>query len=130
MAPIVTHKDRSKDLITHVCTGQISVDEILTAAQEYFSGEVTKHVLWDFAEAEVDIRQPQIDKLMIYLRGLPPDELEKRRGGRVAIVAPKEYVVGVMVSSRDGLRWWMLRFCFRCSTMQKKLWPGSKDPGN
>ena len=96
MAPIVTHKDRSKDLITHVCTGQISVDEILTAAQEYFSGEVTKHVLWDFAEAEVDIRQPQIDKLMIYLRGLPPEELEKRRGGRVAIVAPKEYVVGVM----------------------------------
>ena len=96
MAPIVTHKDRSKDLITHVCTGQISVDEILTAAQEYFSGEVTKDVLWDFAEAEVDLRQPQIDKLMIYLRGLPPAELEKRRGGRVAIVAPKEYVVGVM----------------------------------
>ena len=96
MAPIVTHKDRSKDLITYVCKGQISVDEILTAAQEYFSGEVTKDVLWDFAEAEVDIRQPQIDKLMIYLRGLLPEELEKRRGGRVAIVAPKEYVVGVM----------------------------------
>jgi hypothetical protein len=96
MAPIVTHKDQSKDLLTHVCKGQISVDEILTAAQEYFYGEVTKNILWDFAEAEVEMRQPQIDKLMIYLRGLPPEELEKRRGGRVAIVAPKEYVVGVM----------------------------------
>jgi hypothetical protein len=96
MAPIATHKDRSKDLITHVCTGQISVDEILTAAQEYFSGEVTKDVLWDFSEANVDIRQPHIDRLMIYLRSIPPGELEKRRGGRVAIVAPKEYVVGVM----------------------------------
>jgi hypothetical protein len=96
MAPIVTHKDPSKDLITYVCEGQISVDEILTAVQGYFSGEVTKDVLWDFAEANVDIRQPQIDKLMIYLRTVPPEEVEKRRGGRVAIVAPKEYVVGVM----------------------------------
>jgi len=96
MAPIVTHKDPSKGLITHVCTGQISVDEILTAAQEYFSGEVTKDVLWDFAEANVDMRQPQIDKLMIYLRSLPPEEVEKRRGARVAIVAPKEYVFGIM----------------------------------
>lgn len=96
MSPIVTRKDPSKDLITHVCTGQISVDDILTATQEYFSGEDIKNVLWDFAEAEVDMRQPQIDNLMIYLRSLPPEELEKRRGGRIAIVAPKEYVVGVM----------------------------------
>ena len=96
MAPIVTHNDRPRGLITYACKGLISVDEILKAVQEYFSGEVTKHVLWDFAEAEVEMRQPQIDKLMIYLRGLPPEELEKRRGGRVAIVAPKEYVVGIM----------------------------------
>ncbi len=96
MAPIVTHIDRSRDLITHVCTGKISVDDILAAAQEYFSKEVTKNVLWDFAEAEVDMRQPHIDRLMIYLRSLASEELEKRRGGRVAIVAPKEYVVGVM----------------------------------
>ncbi len=96
MAPIVTHKDPSTDLITYVCKGQINVDEILTAVQEYFSGEVTKDVLWDFAEANVDIHQPQIDKLMIYLRTVLPEEEEKRREGRVAIVAPKEYVVGVM----------------------------------
>lgn len=96
MAPVITHKDLSKGLITHVCTGQISVDEILTATQEYFSGELTKDVLWDFAEANVDMRQPQIDKLMVYLRSLPPEEVEKRRGARVAIVAPKEYVVGIM----------------------------------
>ena len=96
MAPIVTQKDPSKDLITHICTGQISVDEILRAAKEYFSGQVTKDVLWDFAEADVDMRQPHIDKLIVYLRSVPPEQLEKRRGGRVAIVAPKEYVVGVM----------------------------------
>jgi hypothetical protein len=96
MAPIVTHSDRSKDLTTHVCTGQISVDEILTAVKKYFSGEDTKDVLWDFAEAHVDMRQPQIDRLMIYLRRVPPEELEKRRGGRVAIVPPGEYAVGVM----------------------------------
>jgi hypothetical protein len=96
MAPIVTDKDRSKDRITYVCTGKTSVDEILTTARAYFSGEVTKDVLWDFAEAEVDMRQPHIDKLIVYLRTVPPEELEKRRGARVAIVPPKDYVVGVM----------------------------------
>ena len=96
MPPIVTQKDRSKDLIIYVCTGQITVDEILTTAQEYFSGELSKDVLWDFAEAEVDMRQPHIDKLIVYLRAVPPEELEKRRGARVAIVPPKDYVVGVM----------------------------------
>ena len=96
MAPIVTDKDLSKDLITYVCTGQITVDEILTTAQAYFSGELTRDVLWDFAEAEVDMRQPHIDKLIVYLRTVPPEELEKRRGARVAIVPPKDYVVGVM----------------------------------
>ena len=96
MAPITARTDRSKDLTTYLCSGQISVDEILSALKEYFSGEVTKNVLWDFAEADVDMHQPQIDRLMIYLRRLPPQELEKRRGGRVAIIAPKEYVIGIM----------------------------------
>ncbi len=96
MAPITARTDRSKDLTTYLCSGQISVDEILTALKEYFSGAVTKNVLWDFAEADVDMRQPQIDRLMIYLRRLPPQKLEKRRGGRVAIIAPKEYVIGIM----------------------------------
>jgi hypothetical protein len=42
MAPIITRKDQPKNLITHVCTGRISVDEILTLVQAYFSGEVIK----------------------------------------------------------------------------------------
>lgn len=96
LAPIVTQTDRSKDLTTNICTGQISVDEILTALKKYFSGEVIKDALWDFAEASMDMRQAQIDRLIIYLRRVPPEELEKRRGGRVAIIAPKEYVFGVM----------------------------------
>ena len=96
MAPIVTHTDPSEDRTIHVCKGPISIDEILPAVKKYFSGEVIKDVLWDFAEAQVDMRQPQIDILMVYLRSVPPEELEKRRGGRVAIVPPKEYVAGVM----------------------------------
>lgn len=96
MAPIVTRTDRCKGLTTHVCTGEIHVDEILTAIKEYFAGEGTKDVIWDFAEAEVEVRQLEIDRLMLYLRRLPPEELMKRRGGRVAIIAPKEFVFGVM----------------------------------
>ena len=96
MAPIVTRTDRSKDLTTYVCTGQIRVDEILAAIKKYFSEEATKDVLWDFAEAGVDVSQFMIDRLMAYRRRVPPVELEKRRGGRVAIIAPKEFVFGVM----------------------------------
>lgn len=96
MAPIVTHTEQSKDLTIHVCTGQISVDEILPAVKKYFSEEVPKDVLWDFAKSHVDMRQPQIDRLMVYLRGVPSEELEKKRGSKVAIVPPREYAVGVM----------------------------------
>lgn len=77
LAPILTQTDPSKDLTTHICTGQISIDEILTALNKYFSGEAIKDALWGFAEASVDMRQPQIDRLIIYLlacrvdRGLP-----------------------------------------------------------
>jgi len=96
LAPIVTRTGRSKDLTTHVCTGQIRVDEILVALKKYFSAEATKDVLWDFAEAGVDVSQSMIDRLMVYLRRVPQEELEKRRGGRVAIIAPKKFVFGVM----------------------------------
>jgi hypothetical protein len=113
MAPILTHTDRSKDLISHVCTGKISIDEILTAVKKYFSGEVTKDVLWDFAEADVDMRQPEIDRLIIYLRTIPPEELEKRRGGRVAIVAPKEYVFGIMEQFKGWSEMWDAPFEFQ-----------------
>jgi hypothetical protein len=124
MAPIVTHKDPSKEFITHVCTGQISVDEILTVAQEYFSGEVTKDVLWDFAEAEVDMRQPQIDKLMVYLRSLPGNKGRTDGGGELRLSRRRNMSLGSWSSSRVGLRWLMPYLSFRCSMMQKMLWPG------
>jgi len=44
MAPIDTQTDRSKNVTIHVCTGEISVDEILTALQKFWFGEVTKAI--------------------------------------------------------------------------------------
>ncbi|MFA9615125.1 MAG: hypothetical protein ACERK9_14395, partial [Deltaproteobacteria bacterium] len=68
MAPIDTQTDRFKNLTIHVCTGEISVDEILTALHKFWFGEATKAVLWDMVEAEPNLHEPEIHKIDTFLQ--------------------------------------------------------------
>ena len=93
MAPIDTQTDRSKDLTIHVCTGEISVDEILTALRKFWFGEVTKAVLWDMVEAEPNLHEPEIHKIDTFLQQIQRQKLGyKRRGGKTALVGARQYI--------------------------------------
>lgn len=93
MAPIVTQTDRSKDLTTHVCTGEISVDEILRALKKFWLGEVTKAVLWDMVGAESNLHEPEIHKIDTFLQRIQREKLGyKRRGGKTALVGARHYI--------------------------------------
>ena len=93
MAPINTQTDRSKNLTIHVCTGEISVDEILTALRKFWLGEVTKAVLWDMVEAEPNLHEPEIHKIDTFLQQIQRQKLGyKRRGGKTAIVGAGQYI--------------------------------------
>ena len=87
MTPIDTQTDRSKNLTIHVCTGKISVDEILTARQKFWFGEVTKAVLWGMVEAEPNLHEPEMHKIDTFLQQIQRQKLgHKRRGGKTALV--------------------------------------------
>ncbi len=93
MAPIETQIDRSRNLTTHVCTGEISVDEILTALKKFWLGEVTKAVLWDMVEAEENLHEPEIHKIDTFLQQIQRQKLGyKRRGGKTALVGARQYI--------------------------------------
>ena len=94
MAPIDTQTDRSKNLTIHVCTGEISVDEILTALRKFWFGEVTKAVLWDMVEAELKLHEPEVHKIDIFLQRIYRQKLGyKRRGGKTALVGARQYIL-------------------------------------
>ena len=93
MAPIETQIDRSRNLTTHVCTGEISVDEILTALTKFWFGEITGDVLWDMVEAELNPHEPEIHKIDTFLQQIQQQNLGyKRRGGKTALVGASQYI--------------------------------------
>jgi hypothetical protein len=97
MAPIDTQTDRSKDLTIHVCTGEISVDEILTALQKFWFGEVTKAVLWDMVEAEPNLHEPEIHNIDTFLQQIQRRKLGyQRRGGKTALVGASQYIFRIL----------------------------------
>ena len=97
MAPIDTQTDRSKNLTIHVCTGEISVDEILTALQKFWFGKVTKAVLWDMVEAEPNHYEPEIHKIDTFLQQIQQQKLGyKRRGGKTALVGASQYIFRIL----------------------------------
>ena len=97
MAPIDTQTDRSKNLTIHVCTGEIRVDEILAALQKFWSGEVTKAVLWDMVETEPNHYEPEIHKIDTFLQQIQQQKLGyKRRGGKTALVGASQYIYRIL----------------------------------
>jgi len=97
MAPIDTQTDRSKNLTIHVCTGEISVDEILTALHKFWFGEVTRVVLWDMVEAEPNHYEPEIHKIDTFLQQIQQQKLGyKRRGGKTALVGASQYIFRIL----------------------------------
>ena len=97
MAPIDSQTDRSQNLTIHVCTGVIRVDEILTALQKFWFGEVTKAELWDMVEAEPNLHEPEIHKIDTFLQQIQQQKLGyKRRGGKTALVGASQYIYRIL----------------------------------
>jgi hypothetical protein len=97
MTPIDTQTDRSNNLTIHVCTQKISVDEILTARQKFWFGEVTKGVLWDMVEAEPNLHEHEMHKIDTFLQQIQRQKLgHKRRGGKTALVVASQYIFRIL----------------------------------
>ena len=54
MGSIETTKDMDLSLTTNIVKGEITYDDLDKWIVDYYSGEVTKFILWDFRDAKLD----------------------------------------------------------------------------
>ena len=83
MGEIETFLDKQKDITVHTVTGEITAEELILKIEEYYSGESTKSILWDFTEASLEKITPgQVREIAEFTK----ERSEIRRGGKTALV--------------------------------------------
>jgi hypothetical protein len=61
--PIEITVDESRNLTVLNCSGPLGPDELLTALTDYYQKNPTPKVLWDFRQASLDLKGPDIVRL-------------------------------------------------------------------
>ena len=51
--PITTSVDNDKQLTTHTVIGEISFEEVMTTLRQFWEGQLTISVLWDFRKGSM-----------------------------------------------------------------------------
>jgi len=90
--PVKTEVDQEKQLAIKTVTGSPSFEESMTAFRQFYEGELTQKVLWDFRNASLDeISSNHIERILNYVQ----QHAEKRAGGKTAILVSKELEYGL-----------------------------------
>ena len=55
MSHISSQLDEARDLIIHTVTGAVSIEEVLSTMETYYTQQVTKYVLWDLSAADMKL---------------------------------------------------------------------------
>jgi hypothetical protein len=78
---------KKKGLTVHKCSGSLTEQEFRNAIQSFYKDPSTQNLLWDFSGASMDLISPAfVRQLHSMVRKLG----SARRGGKTAIVAPKD----------------------------------------
>lgn len=100
---VKTEVDHEKQLTVKTVTGNPSFEESMTAFRQFYEGNLTKKVLWDFRKASLyRISSNHIEIILDYIR----QHAEKRDGGKTAILISKdlEYGMSRMIQSLIELK--------------------------
>jgi hypothetical protein len=90
--PVKTEVDQEKQLTIKTVTGSPSFEESMLAFRQFYEGELTQKVLWDFRTASLsEISSNHIEKILNYIQ----QHAEKRAGGKTAILVLKELEYGL-----------------------------------
>jgi len=91
--PVESKIDKSKDLTTHIFTGEISSNDLISVVESFFKGELTKNLLLDCRNAKPDERILSQD--LEKIAGVTKRYWELRKTGKTAIVASTDIVFGL-----------------------------------
>jgi hypothetical protein len=89
---IETTVDKPNDLTIHKCSGVLTEQKLLDKIQTFYDSNPTLYTLWDFSHAATNsISQEAVRKMLALVQRVGP----RRRGGKTAVVAPKDLEYGM-----------------------------------
>jgi hypothetical protein len=102
MAVVKTKIDSSASLTLHTVNGVITTAEILNVVDDYYKGTITKLILWNFFES--DVNQISVEDVRMLAR-LTKKYCKSRPGGKTALVFGRsvDYGVGRMFQILSGM---------------------------
>jgi hypothetical protein len=90
--PITTSVDNDKQLTTHTVIGEISFEEVMTTLRQFWEGQLTISVLWDFRKGSMArFSFIEIERVADYVTF----QAEKRTGRKTATVVSRESEYGL-----------------------------------
>jgi len=123
MGSIETTRDIALELTTNIVRGPTSYDDLLSWITNYYSGSVTKYILWDFTEADLS---PITTNQFQNIAEMVKSRSDLRKGGKSALVFSRDLEFGLgrmfeMFSQVEGTE-----FEFRSfrSLTEAKEWMG------
>jgi hypothetical protein len=89
---ITTSVDKDKQLTTHKVIGEISFEEVMTTLKQFWEGQLTLKVLWDFRKGSMaNFSFIEIERVADYVTF----QAEKRAGGKTATVVSRDSEYGL-----------------------------------
>ena len=90
---ITTSVDNDKQLTTHTVIGEVSFEEGMTTLKQFWEGQATRNVLWDFRKASLTcVSVRETEAIMDYIK----HHSEKYSGGKTALVASGDLEYGIL----------------------------------
>ena len=89
---IETSVDNDKQLTTHTVNGEIFFEEVMTTLRQFWEGQLTMNVLWDFRKGSMaQFSFIEIERVADYVTF----QAEKRAGGKTATVVSRDSEYGL-----------------------------------
>ena len=78
--------DQDKSLTVHEVSGKVTIEDIIEAMAAFYAHEPTRHLIWDFTQAEViDLSSENLKKVL----SLAIEMVDGKTEGKRAIVASR-----------------------------------------
>ena len=92
MAQIEKQVHRHRELTIMAVTGRVTVEEIVDAIEDYYSGEITANLIWDYTSADLsEITSAHLH----YISSVAKRYGHLRKDCKTAIVAPGDLAYGL-----------------------------------
>ena len=94
--PITSQVDKTKNLVIHTLTGELTLDDIQSTIKSFWEAhELTLNALWDARRAKLtNLESSDMESITAFI-GQYTHRFEERKGGKSAVVASSDLQYGL-----------------------------------